>query len=208
MTEQEILTDQWGFYKQYYLPTEVDLTKQALSGIPVDYQQQQAKSDIDKSFQQNRGIAERSLERAGVADASMPDSTNRQSDMIRAAAEAGARNTIRRAAPEDNLARLDAVAKLGQGIPVQAFSSKNYAGSILSGGKLRKAVMQDSIVNASLGAATNGLEMYQSNKSKTQQNSVNSRFDPEYGNSNYNNGYGTYSKGWGSQSKTSQQLVY
>ena len=172
MTEQEILTDQWNFYKQYYLPTEVDLTKQALSGIPVDYQQQQAKSDIDKSFQQNRGIAERSLERAGVADASMPDSTNKQSDMIRAAAEAGARNTIRRAAPEDNLARLDAVAKLGQGIPVQAFSSKNYAGSILSGGKLRSATMQDSIVNASLGAVSNGLSRSQSVQPKTQDTSL------------------------------------
>jgi hypothetical protein len=179
-TEQEILTDQWNFYKQYYLPTEVDLTKQALAGIPVEYQQQQAQADIGKSFDQNKGIAVRSLERLGVADTSMSKATQQQTNMIRAAAEAGARNTIRQSAPDNNLARLDAVAKLGQGIPVQAFSGTNYAGSILSGGKLRNSMMTDSIVNAGLGATSSGLQYYQNYQNKQNAKNPYTMSNPSY----------------------------
>ena len=147
--QAKILQDQWDFYKQYYLPQEEALAEQSLAGIPVDYLQDRASQDVTKSFDQQRAISNRGMERYGIPASTAEDP---ETKMIRAAAEIGARNMVKSNAKTGNLERLNAMMRLGQGIPSTALSGYQATTGMYGTAGLQKTQAKGQLISSFISA--------------------------------------------------------
>lgn len=148
-SQDQILQEQWDFYKELYLPTETATAKQATAAIPVDYLQARATQDIGQSYDKQQGIAQRTAERYGTTAGTGDDT---QTQMIRRAAEIGARNLIKSGAKDTELSRMNAMAQLGQGIPAQALSGYSALTGMQGSLGLQKTAAANQLANSVLGA--------------------------------------------------------
>lgn len=163
-SQDQILQEQWDFYKEQYLPTEIVVAKQATAAIPVDYLQARTTQDIGKAYDKQQGIAQRTAERYGTTAGTGDDP---QTQMIRRAAEIGARNLIKSGSKDTELARMNAMAQLGQGIPAQALSGYSALTGMQGSLGLQKTEARDQLVNSLLGAVQTGAGAAGGGKSTT-----------------------------------------
>ena len=145
-----MLQDQWDFYKSTYLKGEQALARQALAPMPVAYEQAMASQDLSQSFAKQQGIATRTAARYG---APAPTTTDTGSEMIRRAAEIGARNTLQGSAQDRQLSRMNAVMELGMNMAPQAISSNISASGMQSGLDAAQSAARTSLVNTGLNVA-------------------------------------------------------
>lgn len=149
---QDILQEQWDFYKEVYGPAEEDLSAQVQAGVPVDAQQKQAKSDIQQAYARQQGIQDRQASRYGVAPA-QPEAQARSLAMIRRAAEIGAGNGLRQDASDTQLSRLSSMTNLGQGIPMEAATGMTAGNAMRNAMKRSSDIAKQALVNAGIQTA-------------------------------------------------------
>lgn len=178
LTPDELAKEQWEFYKKLYLPTEQALAKQARTAIPVDYLQARATQDIGKTYSKQQGIAQRTAERFGAVAG---DGNDAQTQMIRRAAEIGARNLIKSGAKDTELDRMNVVAQLGQGIPATTSSATSALAGFESANKLQQAEAQSQLINALLGGAQGAYSGWTGNKAPTVLSAARSGYNKMFG---------------------------
>lgn len=119
-TQEDILRDQYEFYRQNYRPLEEQVIGEARGGVDPGFMAERAGQDVRQMFETGQAAYGRDLSRLGV-DPSAGRYTAQLADMriAQAAAEAGARTRARAGTIKENIARRHDVAALGRGIPMQ-----------------------------------------------------------------------------------------
>ena len=146
--------DQWAFYKRMYLPTEQALTSQAMAPPPVDYLADQADQNVNQASRKQAIMLDREQSRYGYTeDPQAKAAADRQTALIEAAAKAGARNSTRKETADLALQRMDALSKIGQGIPAEAISSGLTAEAMKNSMKLQQKQSQDALVGMGFNIA-------------------------------------------------------
>jgi len=148
MSAETMLRDQWDFWQTVFQPLEQDMLEQVMLPPDIDYQQRLVSQDLAQGARRADEMTEREFRSQGM-DFQSPefDRVRREIEMLRTAADAGARTGIVQSERDQQLQRLGQVSQLGQNIPAQSVSALNNIASAQAGIDAGQAQNANALVN-------------------------------------------------------------